>query len=79
MFELVIGELDLILGELDNKRGFEGYIEDAWAGSYTEEELQLMLRELEKVLNRAQHTYQEIHEASDELSDLLEAMDEVYG
>ena len=34
---------------------------------------------LEKVLNRAQHTYEEIHEASDELSDLLDAMDEVYG
>lgn len=78
MFELVIGELDLILGELDNKRGFEGYIEDAWAGSYTEEELQHMLRELEKVLNKAQLTYEEIHEASDELSDLLDAMDEVY-
>ncbi len=79
MFELVIGELDLILGELDHRRGFEGYLEDAWAGSYTEEELQQMLLELEKILNKAQHTYDEVREASDELSDLLEAMDEVYG
>jgi superfamily II DNA or RNA helicase len=79
MLELVIGELDLILGELDKKRGFEGYIEEAWAGSYTEEELQVMLQDLEKVLDKAQHTYEEVHEASNELSDLLEAMDEVYG
>ena len=28
MFELVIGELDLILGQLDEQRGFEQYIED---------------------------------------------------
>jgi superfamily II DNA or RNA helicase len=79
MFELVIGELDLILGELENKRGFEGYIEDAWAGSYTEEDLQQLLQELEKILHKAQRTYKEIYEASEELSDLLEAMDEVYG
>ncbi|MBN1991509.1 MAG: DEAD/DEAH box helicase family protein [Anaerolineae bacterium] len=79
MFELVIGELDLILGELDDRGGFEGYLEDAWASSQSEEELQQLLAELEKILDKAQATYQQIRAASDELSDLLDAFDEVFG
>ena len=38
-----------------------------------------MMAELEAVLDSAQNTYNEIRAASDGLSDLLEAMDEVYG
>ena len=75
MFELVIGELDLILGDLYERRGFEGYIEDAWANSRSEAELRQMLAELERLLGQAQTTYQEIRSASDELSDLIDAHD----
>jgi SNF2 family DNA or RNA helicase len=78
MFELVIGELDLILGELGDERGFERYLENAWAKSQSETELLQMLAELEKILNKAQATYHQIREASDELSDLLDAFDEVF-
>jgi superfamily II DNA or RNA helicase len=77
MFELVIGELDLILGELIEKGSFEDYIEAAWAGSQSEADLLHMLAELEAILDRSRQTYQEIRSASDELSDLLEAYDEV--
>jgi SNF2 family DNA or RNA helicase len=79
MFELVIGELDLILGELDEQRSFEQYIEEAWAKSYSEAELQQMIAELESILLKAQNTYQTVRSASDELSDLLDAFDEVHG
>jgi SNF2 family DNA or RNA helicase len=78
MFELVIGELDLILGELGDERGFERYLENAWAKSQSEPELLHMLAELEKILRHAQKTYTQIREASDELSDLLDAFDEVH-
>lgn len=77
MFELVIGELDLILGELIEKGSFEDYIEAAWAGSQSEADLLHMLAELEAILDRSRQTYQEIRSASDELSDLLEAYAEV--
>jgi SNF2 family DNA or RNA helicase len=77
MFELVIGELDLILGELGDERSFERYIEAAWADSQSEAELAQMVAELEKILAQAQVTYQEIRSASDELSDLIDAFDEV--
>lgn len=77
MFELVIGELDLILGELIERGSFEDYIEAAWAGSQSEADLLHMLAELEAVLDRSRQTYQDIRSASDELSDLLAAYDEV--
>jgi len=76
MFELVIGELDLILGELDERRGFERFIEDAWSKSKSEEELRQMLSELEKIIDKAQATYQQIRGVSDELSDLLDSFDQ---
>ena len=77
MFELVIGELDLILGELGDQRGFERYLEDAWAGSQSEAELAQMVAELELLLDQAQVSYAQIRTASDELSDLIDAFDEV--
>jgi SNF2 family DNA or RNA helicase len=77
MFELVIGELDLILGELGEERSFERYIEEAWAGSQSEEELTHMLAELETILDQAEANYQQVRAASDELSDLIDAFDEV--
>ena len=79
MFELVIGELDLILGELADNRSFEQHIEQAWAKSHSEEELLAMIAELEQVLGQSQRSYEEIRGVSDELSDLLEAYDEVGG
>lgn len=77
MFELVIGELDLILGQSDDDRGFERRIEAAWEESLTEAELAQLIAQLDQILGQAQSEYDTIRSASDELSDLLEAMDEV--
>jgi Zn-dependent M32 family carboxypeptidase len=79
MFELVIGELDLILGELSEQRSFEDYIEQVWAESRSEAELLQMIANLNKVLEGARKTYEEVRSTSDELSDWLEAYDEVKG
>ena len=78
MFELVIGELDLILSHLDDQRSFERRIEDAWADSLSEAELAQLIDNLEGVLGQAQSEYQSVRSASDELSDLLDAFDEVH-
>lgn len=72
MFELVIGELDLILGNLDDERSFEDLIQEAWATSRSETELLAKISQLEAMLARAEGTYQKIRTASDELSALLE-------
>lgn len=72
MFELVIGELDLILGNLDDQRGFEELIQEAWATSRSEAELLAKIAQLEALLTRAEGTYQQIRAASDDLSALLE-------
>jgi SNF2 family DNA or RNA helicase len=71
MFELVIGELDLILGELEGQRSFESYIQEAWVGSRSEAELLQKIAQLEKIINNARATYTQIRAASDELSDIL--------
>lgn len=77
MFELVIGELDLILGQLAETDSFEQSVEKAWAESGSEAELRRMMAELGLLLDQAGETYQEIRSVSDSLSDLLEAYDEV--
>ncbi len=69
MFELVIGELDLILGALDDERGFEDYVREAWAGSRSEAELLRKIAELEALIVGARRTYEQIRTASDELSE----------
>jgi superfamily II DNA or RNA helicase len=71
MFELVIGELDLILGALDEQRGFEDYIQEAWAGSHSEAELLRKIAELETILDHARTSYEQIRVTSDELSGLI--------
>lgn len=77
MFELVIGELDLILGQLAETDSFEQYVERAWAESGSEGELRQMMVELGTLLEQADEVYREIRNVSDSLSDLLEAYDEV--
>jgi SNF2 family DNA or RNA helicase len=76
MFELVIGELDLILGELGPGRSFENCVEAAWANSYSEAELLHMMAELNAALDQARVASQQIKSVSDELSDLLETYDD---
>ena len=46
MFELVIGEIDMILGNLDDEREFQDVIADLWTDSADEDEFRLRMEEL---------------------------------
>jgi len=40
MFELVVGEIDMILGNLDDEKDFAGIVMDIWVNSTTQMELE---------------------------------------
>lgn len=74
MFELVVGELDLILGNLDERRPFEDLIMDVWALRQAEER-RAALRRLGDSLIRARAQYARIREHNDAvLGDVSEAV-----
>ncbi|MEZ4864067.1 MAG: SNF2-related protein [Caldilineaceae bacterium] len=72
MFELVIGELDLILGNLEGNKSFEDLLRDAWEASASADDLEERLEALGETLARARSTYEQVR-ASNELLD--EALD----
>jgi SNF2 family DNA or RNA helicase len=57
MFQLVVGELDMILGDLHEKRDFEDIIMDIWAGALDDISLQSQLSDLGDRLFRAKEQY----------------------
>ncbi|MCL4514498.1 MAG: DEAD/DEAH box helicase [Firmicutes bacterium] len=57
LFELVVGELDMILGELSDERDFEDLLMDIWAGSRTDAELEARLAELGEALAQSKERY----------------------
>ena len=57
MFELVIGEMDMILGNLEDQRDFEEIVMDIWVRSRTKEELERRMEELGEALVRAKQEY----------------------
>ncbi len=67
MFELVIGELDMILGQLADERDFEDIILDIWAQARSDEELSAGMAELGQALLQARAGYQEIKAYDDAL------------
>jgi SNF2 family DNA or RNA helicase len=76
MFELVIGELDLILGTIEERRSFESLLRDAWLSSLDDAELAQKLAELEGLIDQARQDYEQIRSTSDMLSDVLTEIDE---
>lgn len=77
MFELVVGELDLILGALETPKSFEVLLRDAWLESADDAELARRIAELERMLDASRRVYEQIKERSEQLSDLLTAQEEV--
>lgn len=72
MFQLVIGELDLILGNLDEKRDFEEIIMEIWMKSADEGEISAAMERLGNKLLAAKKHYEEIKELDERLlGDLL--------
>jgi len=65
MFELVVGELDLILGDLDARRSFEDLLMDIWTLRQAEERRTALLR-LGDVLAQARTRYDRIQERNEE-------------
>jgi SNF2 family DNA or RNA helicase len=57
MFQLVVGELDMILGNLREKRDFEDIIMDIWAGALDDTNLQSRLSDLGDRLLTAKEQY----------------------
>ena len=67
MFQLVVGELDMILGDLTEKRDFEDLIMDIWARADNDEALKSEMEELGDRLVVAREHYLAVKELDDRL------------
>ncbi len=66
MFELVVGELDLILGDLEGRKSFEDLLMDIWALKEAEAR-RVALRRLGESLVKARAQYEGVKERNDAL------------
>ena len=64
MFELVIGELDLILGNVDGKKSFEDLLRQAWEGSMSQTDLAERFEAIGDLLVRARRDYDQVRSAN---------------
>jgi SNF2 family DNA or RNA helicase len=62
MFELVIGEMDMILGHMADERDFEELVMDIWTQARTPEEVSAGFGQLGDALARAREVYQRTQE-----------------
>jgi hypothetical protein len=67
MFELVIGEMDMILGQLSDERDFEEIVMDIWAQAPTDEALVAGMAALGDALVEARTAYQQMKEYDEAL------------
>lgn len=67
MFQLVVGELDMILGNLQEKRDFEDIIMDIWVGAADEAKLKEDMNELGDRLSAAKKHYLTVKGLDDRL------------
>ncbi len=67
MFELVIGEMDMILGQMADERDFEELVIDLWRQAASEEELATQMVALGDALVEARTAYQQMKEYDDAL------------
>jgi SNF2 family DNA or RNA helicase len=67
MFELVIGEVDMILGQLADERDFEEIVLDVWSQAETGEALAVGMDELGDALVRARSSYQKVSDYDETL------------
>jgi SNF2 family DNA or RNA helicase len=64
MFELVIGEMDMILGQLGDERDFEGIVMDIWTQA---EQTDIAFEELGEALVQARESYRRTQEYDEAL------------
>ncbi len=67
MFELVIGEIDMILGHLSDERDFEDLLVDVWVSAQTSDELHAGFDQLGETLIQARHALQKSQEYDEAL------------
>jgi len=67
MFELVIGEMDMVLGELTDERDFEDLLFDVWTRARSEADVQAGMEQLGNALAEARASVQAIHEYDEAL------------
>ncbi len=67
MFQLVVGELDMILGNLKEKREFEDIVMDIWSRYADEQELKQQMDTLGEELISAREHYRAVKELDDRL------------
>jgi SNF2 family DNA or RNA helicase len=67
MFELVIGEMDMILGELTEERDFEDLLFDVWARARDESEVRAGMQQLGAALEQARSSYRQTRGYDDAL------------
>ena len=71
MFELVIGELDLILGNIEGAKSFEELLRKAWESANNAEELRERIQEIGDILVDARRKYQTVRESNEILDNAL--------
>jgi SNF2 family DNA or RNA helicase len=67
LFELVIGEMDMILGHLDDERDFDEIVMDTWARARTPDEVAAGFAHLGEVLAEAREAYRRTREYDEAL------------
>lgn len=67
MFELVIGEMDMILGQIEDERDFEDLLVDAWLGAQNAEALRANFDQLGTKLVEARKMHQKTQEYDEAL------------
>ena len=67
MFELVIGEMDMILGQLEDERDFEALVMEVWARAATPDEAAACFEDLGEALQQAKVRYQRTKEHDEAL------------
>ncbi len=72
MFELVIGELDMILGNVEGTKSFEDLLREAWEAAASEDDLRQRIGALGEMLVRARRDYERVRETNEVLDWALE-------
>jgi SNF2 family DNA or RNA helicase len=67
MFELVIGEMDMILGQIEDERDFEDLLVDAWLGAQNAQDLRVSFDQLGDNLVEARKAHQKTQEYDEAL------------
>jgi hypothetical protein len=67
MFELVIGEMDMILGYMEDERDFEQIVMDIWTQARTPDEEVTGFERLGSLLVQAQEAYRHTREYDEAL------------